>query len=214
MSTATQMIARTGVPSRAVRTSLNVIRFPLTAVERVTGRRGSAWGPAAGFAMVEATVLQTFADLLHDEALAAEGRRKQAGAAKAQRAAEVDADALRSQEQADQKHAERTEAADEFADRAGRRAAEQQDKTEQEAAKRREQAERAAQQRSTRARERAGETQEGLRHRERADRLATAKDREEALETEIAAVDAEEKVLHLDDRIERSRETRKARRSS
>lgn len=214
MSTATQMIARTGLPSKAVRAGLATARLPLTTLERVTGRRGSAWAPAVGFAKLEATVLEAAGDLLADEALASEGRRKQAGVSKMHRATEVDAEAERFAEQADERYAERREQADEFSERASQRAEEQRQRVADEADEKREQTERAARQRSAKARERARETQEGLRKRSRADRLATAQDREEALEAEVDAVEAEEKVLDLDARIEASREARKARRSS
>jgi hypothetical protein len=117
-------------------------------------------------------------------------------------------------DQADEQHAERREAVGEFSDDVSRRAQEQREEVQQEASQRHEQAERNARRRKARAREEVNQTQEGLRKRERADKLATARDREAALESEIAAVGAEETVLDLDDRIERSRDARRARRTS
>lgn len=197
-------------PSRALDLTFRAIRLPLTAVETVTKRSGTDWPPATAFMRIEGTVLQAAGSVLRNDELALEGRRLQAAATKAERAVELDAEAALLEEQAEQEREERLARAERFQEQASERADAAREKAAQAAQDKRRKAAASTRATKTAARNREQATEAALRKRERADRLAAAKKDTEALELKGAALDKQAEVLELDEKIKRSRRTRKA----
>src|SRR4051794_6505497 len=102
-------MAVTDVPRTFVNLSLQGLRLPLSAVERLThhtAQEGS-WPPAVAFEQLESTTRQFVGTLLRDDELVAEGRRQQAHARQVADALRLEAEAEQERLQADQQLADR-----------------------------------------------------------------------------------------------------------
>ena len=205
----------TTIPRTLIKASLQGLRLPLTAVERVThnvsdnDQAGQNWPPAVAFDSFEAGAKQMLGSLLRDDELVKEGKLQQAKLDELRRAASLRAEAQQTRAQADDQLLQRQDAADATRDRIEEQAAERERQVEQHKATAQHQVRAAAAQREDAA-ERVNKAREkAVTDRERAAAKSRIDAESAALETRKQALGAESDVQSIDAALE----AKKARRS-
>jgi hypothetical protein len=197
------------IPRTAVRLGVTAARLPLSAAEAALGRRDDVrWPPALAFDRIDSTVKSAFANLLHDDALAAEANVLAAKVARRSDAERLATAAETERRTADDELEERRDAARERRDAAAEEAAERVAKVKRdEAAARRKVKAKAADERA-KAEERAAADEAAAKRKDRRKRSATLAAEEQALATEAAAVAKLSKADALDAQIAASKRRR------
>jgi hypothetical protein len=203
----------TTLPRRAVEGALTVTRLPLTAVETITRRRGSDWGPALAFSTVEANVLQLAAGVLHDETLAEHGRRVAQATSRRQEAMDLEAAAQAVERRAEQERDTTVERAESAVEQTRDAAEQTVAESEESAAQRVEQVRKAAAKRRQSVKQTAAEREKGRQRAQRAETLAVLDERAEATEAAAEAVDAKKAAVEAAEQVDELTQVRKARTS-
>jgi len=198
------------ITTTIVNTTIQGIRLPLTAVERVTNNSATAsWPPAVAFDSFEAEVKKVLGSLLRDDELVREGRLLQAKVQELAEAERLEAKAEQKRQAADAQLEQRQETAKQARQRAERQAAQREQQLQKEKAEKerrvREEARRReeAAQRTAQVREKVVTAQE--REAERT-RLA---EESAALAKRSQALNATKKAQKLDDVLEMKKAQRK-----
>ncbi|MEY2463522.1 MAG: hypothetical protein QOH64_1660 [Acidimicrobiaceae bacterium] len=101
------------IPRTAVKLSLDGLRLPITALEKLAGQRDNeSWPPAMVFESFEATAKQVLGSMLRDNALVDEGRVQQAKVSELRNAVELEVQADQKRAEADSELRARREQAD------------------------------------------------------------------------------------------------------
>jgi len=204
-------VTRITLTRTAVTGALTVTRLPLTAVELVTRRRGTAWLPATAFAMFEANVLRLAGAALRDEDLAAAGDRREDVAVRRTRAAKLEASASATEEKARQRREQREREAEQSTERARHRVEREREAIEAAAQERRSSVQRTAERRRDEAQQRAAAEQTRRAKRRRSDRLAVLEGQADAQDAATDAVETEKAALDTVDELDAVKERRRAR---
>src|SRR3954469_6052633 len=102
----------TTLPRTFINTYLSVARLPLKAVAKVSGQQeNEQWPPTLAFEGFESSVETTLGSLLRDDQLLESGRLRQAKVAQLRKAAQLEAVADGTRQQAREEFTERREAA-------------------------------------------------------------------------------------------------------
>lgn len=204
------MNSLTRVPRRAVQTAMTVTRLPLTAVEALTGRRGSDWAPATAFSSVEATVLQVAGNVLHDEQMLEHGRHQAQAATRRQEAHELDAAAAAVDRRGRQQHSATLSRTESAVDTAQQAVDETEQRVERTLEERSEAVERASRSRKQAAARQAGQREKARQRATRAQTLTVLDEKAEAADATLEAVDAQRAAAQAAEQVD---EVKKARRN-
>jgi hypothetical protein len=196
------------LPRRAIQTGLSIARWPLSAAESVTGKRGTTWPPAVAFATLESLVLGAAGRVLGDETLAAASQEAQTVVSKARRASRLQEDAEQLERDAEATREQARTLADEQRTAAEEQASRRADEIEAAAGRRKHQARKAGRKRQEQVRSQADEAQQAIEEADRLATLHTADELSEALADERTALAARAEVMRAEEATKRAREAR------
>jgi hypothetical protein len=200
-----------GIADRVIGAGLGLARLPLTAIEKFTGKSGSQWAPAAGFASIEAGVMQVAGSLLRDQSLSARARSRQSAAAHSAAASDSSRQAEQLRSEAEQREKTKVAQAHTRRQEAEQTAAQRTRTMDAEAEQRTREAQQTTAKRKARARASAVKADQGVGKRARTDELATATDEQKAAIERKRAVRKTQNVIDLDEKIEQTKQARKQR---
>jgi len=197
------------LPRKAVTSYLELTRLPLTQVERVLGKQGTAWAPAIAVDRLQAKIKGAAGSLLNDETLLADARLQQGALDELTRAATLEAEAAALREQAnEQLRAEQAAAAADAAEVRERAEARERAVEQQEAAERAKVAQKTAAKKSS-ARKIAAAQEEAIDLREAKARKEALVAESAAVREERAAIEAKAEALAIEDRLQATKAARK-----
>ena len=198
------------VPRTVVKTYLSAARLPLTAVAKANGQQGNEqWPPALAFEGFEASVETVLGSLLRDDKLIEAGRLRQAKVAQLRKAAELEAVADTTRQQAREEFSERRDAAQAKREQAEQRAAQREQQIEREAQQREAQVEQGAAKKKAAAQQVKAAQDKVIDRRERVATTEALANEEQALKAQTDALDAAETVEVIDETIEGTKAARK-----
>jgi flagellar biosynthesis GTPase FlhF len=201
-----------------VDTTLRVVRFPITAAERVLGKNGgngggervSAWVPAVTFDRFGAVVKQTLGSLLRNDELVEEGRLLEEKVARVTTAVQLELAADERRARADAKAREHHQQADQQRQKAERDAKARKERLERERHERERQLEQEKAEKASRAKKAEQTAKKAIDKQERTARRGAIAEERQALGKERDAVAAKRAEKAVDDAIETSKARRKA----
>jgi colicin import membrane protein len=206
-------MAMTTIPRHLVKLSLNYLRLPLTAAERITGHGdadASMWAPTAVFEKLEADAKETLGRVLRDETLVEEGKLQNAKLEKLRQAAILEAAAEDRREQAETTFERREQTLDERREQAARAAQQREQAVAREKAEReREVREQANKQEAAAAKVQAARAKT-VTKKEREARLTNVVAESAAVAQQKRALEASAVATQVDDALERKKAERKS----
>lgn len=195
-----------------VRTTFEVARLPLHAVERVVHRDDAReWPPTLAFDGIGGAVKQVVGSITRDDELVREGRLAQARVTELRRAASLQALAEQQRLQADREYQQRVETEEQRRVEAADQARARKAAVERQEAERKRQAEEEARRKEAAARQVEQSMQQDVVAEERAARAAEVAAGQQAVRKAKSAVTAKAKVVELEEEIEATKAARKAR---
>lgn len=198
------------LPRTVIHTYLSAARLPLAAVARASGqRRNDQWPPALAFEGFEASVETMLGSLLRDDTLVEAGRLRQAKVAQLRKAAQLEAVADTTREQAQTDYVARRDAAEDKRQAAQQRAEQREQQIEADAQRRKADADREAARKKSAARQVKAAQETVVERRERATRAQALATEADALKVQQEALDAAETADVIDDTIEGNKAARK-----
>jgi len=198
------------LPRTVVKTYLSAARLPLNAVAKANGQtHNEQWPPALAFEGFEASVETVLGSLLRDDTLIEAGRLRQAKVAQLRKAAQLEAVADTTRQQARAEFGERRDEAHAKRTQAEQRAAQREQQIEREAAQRKSEVDRTAAKKKAAAREVKAAQEQVIDRRERVATAQALTSEEQALEAQQEALDAAETVEVIDETIDGNKAARK-----
>jgi hypothetical protein len=201
----------TQLPTTIVRITLDGIRLPLLAVERVAGQSENAmWAPTMAFEGFEAGAKQFAGALLRDNALIEEGRIQQAKISELRRAAELEVKADQTRVEADAALRQRQEAAERERVRAEQQARQQEAAAERQKREAQQEADAKARRAEQVVQKVDAQREQQIEATERQARLASVEAESAAIRKERKAVASAEKVATLASAVDAKKSQRKS----
>jgi hypothetical protein len=198
------------LPRTVISTYLSVARLPLSAVAKASGQQDNEqWPPALAFEGFEASVETVLGSLLRDNDLVETGRLRQAKVAQLRKAAQLEAVADTTRQQAREEFAERRDAAAAKKQQAEQRAETREQQIEREAAARKAEVDRATAKKKAAAQQVKAAQDKVIDRRERVATTEALTKEEQALKAQQAALETAETVDVIDDTIEGNKAARK-----
>jgi hypothetical protein len=199
------------LPRTVINTYLSVARAPLNAVAKASGQQNNEqWPPALAFEGFEASVETVLGSLLRDNDLVEAGRLRQAKVAQLRKAAQLEAVADTTRQQAREEFTERREAAQAKRQQAEQRAEQREQQVERDADKRKAAVDQAATKKKTAARQVKAAQEKVIDRRERVATTEALTQEEQALKAQQDALETAETADVIDDSIEGSKAARKS----
>jgi hypothetical protein len=198
------------LPRTVISTYLSVARLPLSAVAKASGQQDNEqWPPALAFEGFEASVETVLGSLLRDSDLVETGRLRQAKVAQLRKAAQLEAVADTTRQQAREEFADRRDAVQAKRQQAEQRAQTREQQIEREAAQRKAEVDRAAAKKKAGAQQVKAAQEKVIDRRERVATTEALTKEEQALKAQQAALEKAETVDVIDDTIEGNKAARK-----
>ena len=197
------------LPRTVIKTYLSAARLPLNAVAKANGQQGNEqWPPALEFEGFEASVETVLGSLLRDDTLIEAGRLRQAKVAQLRKAAELEAVADTTRQQAREEFTERREAAQAKRTQAEQRAAQREQQIDATPSSARTRSTRRPPRRAAAQQVKAAQ-EKVIDRRERAATTEALTNEEKALEAQQEALDTAETVEVIDETIEGNKAARR-----
>lgn len=197
------------LPRTVISTYLSAARLPLSAVAKASGQQhNEQWPPALAFEGFEASVETVLGSLLRDENLVETGRLRQAKVAQLRKAAQLEAVADTTRDQARAEFVERRETVETKRKQAEQRAQQREQQVEADAQRRKAEAAAAAEKKKSAARAVKAAQDNVIERRERAATTEALAKEAEALKAQTEALEAEETVEVIDETIEGNKAAR------
>jgi hypothetical protein len=197
------------LPRTVINTYLSVARAPLNAVAKASGQQDNEqWPPALAFEGFEASVETVLGSLLRDNDLVEAGRLRQAKVAQLRKAAQLDAVADTTRQQAREEFTERREAAQAKREQAEQRAEQREQQVERQAAQRKAEVDQKSAKKKAAARQVKAAQEKVIDRRERVATNEALSKEAEALKAQQDALDTAETADVIADTIEGNKAAR------